>query len=764
MATTPSITGSAPAAPPVDYDALANQARASSGNAAAPATGSVDYDALANQARGVSGANSDLAKTIGMARKDSVPDDETLDYIGKFKPELADSIQQAKTSGKTSSQILDQFAGVPAPEAPSVGGFLKNVVSSGANLAVNTAHAVRHPIDTLSDVASEGAGLAKEYVPGYEAFGKATGDSDALTAHDKAMADALKQNLADRYGSLSQLGHTLYTDPVGTVADLSAVAGGAGSVARGAGSLADIAGAADAAAGASKVAQAASTVADVTNPVGLASKVAGKGIDLAKFGTGKLIEKALASPDVNKLPQAAVDMAQDANIPLNQGAITGSRAVLAAEKTLGETIAPDKYAELLDSQQKGLNAKAQDLSGPEERSPYQAGQEVLDHIDAKLQETHQLGQDAYAKFDAESADPANTRPVTQGAPKQVVTRAANGSVTNVSTVPNTSDVALPVNVATAKQMLQPVYSRISESLKAVPEARRLSDPGYRVLARLMEGPDTIAASHAEEILGLLKGIGREAIMPEVKTRSQGIAAIGVKVLQPAIDKALENSSMNAAEALHNGRTLWAEKEALADLKEKLGGADQSHQVSAFKKLTAPQDANFDTLRKVLDTAPEAAQSLRRGYLTNLFEKPMENGGFQNADKALAEWRKLGPQTKAAIFEPGQAGNIDTFLKLAKRIGENPNPSGTGTVNALLKFGLLVAHPGTGVPALFFGRKLASVLYTADGAKNLAALMVAGPASKMGQRAVAALSAADVIVENRQRGRMALQARLTGKAQ
>jgi hypothetical protein len=269
--------------------------------------------------------------------------------------------------------------------------------------------------------------------------------------------------------------------------------------------------------------------------------------------------------------------------------------------------------------------------------------------------------------------------------------------------------------------------------------QREADPGYRLLSRLMNGPDQIPARDAEDILSLVKSVGRDTTLPEMRTRSQGIAAITSRLLQPAIDASGKKASPEAFSALQSGRAFWKQKAAVGDLLDSLGGADPAQQVSTFKKLTAPLDSQYDNLNRVLKAAPEAAEPLKKAYLTNLFEKPTANGGFTNADGALANWSKLGPKTKAALFGE-QANDISTFLKLAKRLNENPNPSGTGTVNALIRLGLAVAHPMTAGVPIVFSRKLADVLYSPEGAQNLKMLLFAGERSNAGRQAYNALSA------------------------
>lgn len=109
---------------------------------------------------------------------------------------------------------VNQPAG-QTPQDPSVGGFLGNVVSSGANFAGNLVNAAIHPLQTVQNIGSMAAG-------GLQELGGQTNDNTAKF-------DQLKEYLGNRYGSISNLEHTIYSDPVGFAADLSTVLGtGAG--------------------------------------------------------------------------------------------------------------------------------------------------------------------------------------------------------------------------------------------------------------------------------------------------------------------------------------------------------------------------------------------------------------------------------------------------------------------------------------------------------------------------------------------------------
>jgi hypothetical protein len=202
-----------------------------------------------------------------------------------------------------------------APSAPSVGGFLRNAVSSGVNLIGNVGHAILHPDATMDAVGNVVEGLGNEYLPGYSKLKSTLGGTDSGLAQQNATADAFKKNIVDRYGSIDNFAHTLYTDPAGVLADVSALAGGIGGAARGVGAVADLAGAADVASGASKVANVAKTVEAVSNPVTQAGKVVRAAGGAAARATGvptagelaasfyeSALKPSLAAKNVPKIP------------------------------------------------------------------------------------------------------------------------------------------------------------------------------------------------------------------------------------------------------------------------------------------------------------------------------------------------------------------------------------------------------------------------------------------------------------------------------
>lgn len=210
----------------------------------------------------------------------------------------------------------------PTPyQAPSVGGFAGNVVKSAANFAGNLGNAVLHPIQTVQGIGSAAVGGLQEL-----------GGQQNQNTQD---FDAVKSYFQNRYGSMSDLENSLYTDPIGVAADLSTLfAGGAGlaDVAGDAARAGTVASAADADAAAlssgvrtmagdqaigNSVTRAADAVsgglsnaAVATNPltpvIAGASKLGGAGrvVDSAKEGLAQVlginpydIDNVMASPD-----------------------------------------------------------------------------------------------------------------------------------------------------------------------------------------------------------------------------------------------------------------------------------------------------------------------------------------------------------------------------------------------------------------------------------------------------------------------------------
>lgn len=269
------------------------------------------------------------------------------------------STQRASTFNTALQQEVQNNPSVSpafvAPEAPpSVGGFLGNVVKSGANFAGNLINAVVHPIQTVQALGGATAG----------AFQELGGQTNTNTAE----WDAVKNYFGQRYNSPQALLHSLYSDPIGVAADASAVLGGVGLVAGATGKIAEASTVADAARaaelagstgirtmagdvasgnaltrGANTVSDTAGTVSNAVNPLtpvigGISKVIGGSGLISSELGsqlTGlepQTIDAIIRNPSAFTTEQIAnssrVSVAQQVedalNVRMEQLSETGS--------------------------------------------------------------------------------------------------------------------------------------------------------------------------------------------------------------------------------------------------------------------------------------------------------------------------------------------------------------------------------------------------------------------------------------------------------
>jgi hypothetical protein len=169
------------------------------------------------------------------------PDPQNPGQFVHINPQRATEFQNALTNivNGTPQNNPTQPYQAPDPQHtqnPSLLGFGENAIQSGANFLGNTANALIHPIQTVQNIGSMAAG-------GLQELGGQTNDNTAKW-------DALTNYFKQRYGSVDAFSKSAYTDPIGVLADASAVLGVGGAAAKlvgKAGELASTASAADSA-------------------------------------------------------------------------------------------------------------------------------------------------------------------------------------------------------------------------------------------------------------------------------------------------------------------------------------------------------------------------------------------------------------------------------------------------------------------------------------------------------------------------------------
>lgn len=245
--------------------------------------------------------------------------------------------QNKAQSSQTPSQT-QPTEGKPSG-SPSLEGFLGNTIKSGANFVGNIGNAVLHPLQTAQNIGGAAVGAVQE-------LGGQNNDNTAKF-------DNLKNYFVQRYGSVDNLLHTAYTDPVGLAGDLSAVLGvgggiadigAAGADAAGLGAKAIEAGGADFVGGAEGAGGAVQSTAGSGIAGGLqtAGETLGKGSELANpltpviKGAGALLNSSKNLSDIIANPQnySPEDIANSASDKISSDV---QNAFDAKQSTLSDT-------------------------------------------------------------------------------------------------------------------------------------------------------------------------------------------------------------------------------------------------------------------------------------------------------------------------------------------------------------------------------------------------------------------------------------------
>lgn len=171
-------------------------------------------------------------------------------------PERATLFQNAlqqEVSQTASGQPATSTESNGTTNSPSVGGFLGNVVKSGANFVGNTADALLHPIQTVQNIGGTAVGALQE-LGGQE-------------NENTQKFDALKQYFTQKYGGVSNIEKSLYEDPISVLADISTIFSGVGGVIGGVGKLGELGGLEGVADAANTARGLASKAGEYTNPL-----------------------------------------------------------------------------------------------------------------------------------------------------------------------------------------------------------------------------------------------------------------------------------------------------------------------------------------------------------------------------------------------------------------------------------------------------------------------------------------------------------------
>lgn len=275
-----------------------------------------------------------------------------------------------------------------------------------------------------------------------------------------------------------------------------------------------------------------------------------------------------------------------------------------------------------------------------------------------------------------------------------------GAILDGKHLVRTETVPLGVDLRGAKQ--SPVLRSLHDSLV---QQRRITNQligakGDALVALdtlLNEAPEVAPLSVVDGALGDLKAALRKGRKDGFLTEGQAATAQTVKELDQAVWAAAHEAGPDVVAALEQGRASTVAKYKAIDVLDML----KTEPVATIRAITAAKDGGLGKLREVARIAPAELPKVGRAYLDDLMAQANKDGGFDLARaKGIGkQWDDLGPKTKALLFDTGHVRDLDDFFRLARRMGENPNPAGTAhTLINYGQIGLMFTEPATGIGA------------------------------------------------------------------
>ena len=388
--------------------------------------------------------------------------------------------------------------------------------------------------------------------------------------------------------------------------------------------------------------------------------------------------------NANSAERAAVSFGEQRGIPIDAATATGNRFVRGTQQIADQSMAGSVVGgRARAAQETALTDTGRSLAaeaGPPS-SPIDAAESASAAVTEKVRQLSSKADDAYTRLRTLEQ---NSNPETRAA---------------YPADPQFQSMRLAVDLRPAKQGLTSLYERLKREAELVPlqggKARALT-----ALDRLMSGPDFQPLSIVDEALGDLKDLARTTDIPELRTKGQGVAAHAVSQLGDQVLKTATDAGPDVLTALQEGRSATVEKYAVAKVRESLFGKDASKEPgSVFNGLTADNDLGLSKLRQLQSVAPDQVPLVGRAVLEDMLKRATAEGGFMHTDRLFADWGRLGNNTKALLFpDASLRSSLDNFFLLAKKIGENPNPSGSAL--SMMKGGELAAivyDPWVGLP-------------------------------------------------------------------
>lgn len=383
---------------------------------------------------------------------------------------------------------------------------------------------------------------------------------------------------------------------------------------------------------------------------------------------------------------------------ITRGATAGTRAVVNTVRDVAQNANPVEAAALQYAAREGVPVDAATMSG---NSVLKGVKHITDRSLAGSVVASRGQRAEAAGLEALGNRLANKTGVGPQTPESASTAVTGGLTQRIKDLDAAADAGYGrmrqleqqtpggfwVDRSGLKATVKPIYDRM---MRATTPAQQAMSKPLKAFENILNGPDIVPADVADADLSMLKGISRDASMPELRDAGQGAAARAVAELEAAVQAAVAKGGPEAVAARNAGRQATRLKYAVSDILDSLN----REPVRAYGQTTAPKDANINLLRDIARETPTEIPKIGRAVLDEMLSRATDKGGFQGAAKLSSDWDKLGTETKALLFPTtGLTKEIDQFMLAAKKLAENPNPSGTGGMN------IMTAQAGAGGGAL-----------------------------------------------------------------
>jgi len=387
----------------------------------------------------------------------------------------------------------------------------------------------------------------------------------------------------------------------------------------------------------------------------------------------------------NPVEQTALDSLKG-KVKMTPGQETGSVPLQRVEQGLENLPGGGKLArEFYQGQQEQLAGTAKSLArsvSPNSEGAAGAGRIVQDRLVDRISKIKSQATRFYDDIRQQAAK--NQTTVQTG---QTPVMGANGPLLGANGKPIMNPILTtfesPVDLVSVRSKLQPVYDDLAANL---PDARKAYSPAWKALDNLMKsGAPQMSAMDFDQFLGAVKSIARDGKNPMLTSQSQRLAQEVISAGEQNLSKALLKAGPGVPAKLKAARGMvkayYETGELAADLREE--------PAQLYRNLTSGGDSQIERLKTLRPYSQKALATVGRTYLEGMIEKATQEGGFGRAQGILADWNKLGPETKNLLFGPKTASDVENFMIAAKRLTKSTNPSGSAhSMAAFGSFGML----------------------------------------------------------------------------